>query len=58
MFDLVISVESIRIIFGGASRIFAFTGKLTWREQEKTNPFLKLCQTSFNGSSGKAKQFL
>lgn len=58
VFDLVTSVESMRIIFGAAAHILGFKGKVELIGAGEDEPFPEAMQTSFNGSSGRAKQIL
>lgn len=58
VFDLITSVESMRIIFGAAAQILGFKGKVELVGAGEDEPFPEAMQRSFNGSSGRAKQIL
>ena len=58
VFDLVTSVESMRIIFDAAAHVFGFKGKVELVGAGEDEIFAEAMQTSFNGTSGRAKQIL
>ena len=58
VFDLVSSVESMRVIFDAAARVLGFEGKVELVGAGEDEAFAEAVQTSFNGSSGRAKQIL
>ena len=58
VFDLVTSVESIQIIFSAAASVLGFKGKIELVGAGEDDIFPEAMQTSFNGSSGRAKQIL